>query len=121
MNHLMIPLGLALTLINLAAAMWLFALYRRRRLPPRAKTDQRRNRAPNAHPSRPSTAATRLICVEILNPMELATRESAAARLFGAMNPELVKREVYRQVSRRLHTQLREQGVLAIVQVHDNG
>ena len=66
----------------------------------------------------PPPSARGLIAFEILNPMELAVRDSRLARTFGILTPELVRREVYREVSRRLVVQLKEQGVVAEVKVH---
>ncbi|MDE0854384.1 MAG: hypothetical protein OSA97_08170 [Nevskia sp.] len=60
-----------------------------------------------------------LISVEILNPMELAMRESPLAKAFGSLTPELVRREVYKEIYQRLCTQLQEQGVVAEVRLHD--
>jgi hypothetical protein len=60
-----------------------------------------------------------LISVEILNPMELAAKESPLAKAFGSLTPELVRREVYKVVYERLCTQLQEQGVVAEVRLHD--
>jgi len=62
-----------------------------------------------------------LISVEILNPMELAAKESALAKAFGSLTPELVRREVYKQFYQRLCLQLQEQGVVAEVRLHDGG
>ena len=62
-----------------------------------------------------------LISVEILNPMELAVKESALAKAFGSLTPELVRREVYKQFYQRLCLQLQEQGVVAEVRLHDGG
>ncbi|HZR37717.1 MAG TPA: hypothetical protein VFA75_20260 [Nevskia sp.] len=69
-----------------------------------------------AAPGRPA-----LISVEILNPLELAVKESALARAFGSLTPELVRREVYKVVHQRLCLQLQEQGVIAEVRLHDRG
>jgi hypothetical protein len=62
-----------------------------------------------------------LISVEILNPLELAVKESALARAFGGLTPDLVRREVYKEVYQRLCLQLQEQGVVAEVRLHDGG
>jgi hypothetical protein len=60
-----------------------------------------------------------LISIEILNPMELAQKESGLARTFGRLTPELVRRELYKEVVERLGMQLREQGVEAEVRLHN--
>jgi hypothetical protein len=59
-----------------------------------------------------------LISVEVLNPLELAARESRLAKTFGALTPDLVQREVYKQVYERMCKQLQEQGVVADVRLH---
>ena len=60
-----------------------------------------------------------LISVEILNPMELAVRESPLAKTFGSLTPDLVRREVYKEIYKRLCVQLQDQGVVAEVRLHD--
>jgi len=62
-----------------------------------------------------------LISVQILNPLELAVKESPLARAFGSLTPDLVRREVYKEVYQRLCVQLQEQGVVAEVRLHDGG
>lgn len=62
-----------------------------------------------------------LISVEILNPLELAVKESTLAKTFGSLTPDLVRREVYKEVYKRLCVQLQEQGVIAEVRLHDGG
>ena len=51
--------------------------------------------------------------------MELAVRESPLAKAFGSLTPELVRREVYKEIYRRLCVQLQDQGVVAEVRLHD--
>lgn len=63
-------------------------------------------------PERPS-----LITIEILNPFELAMRESKLAGTFGSLAPALVRQEVLRQATQRVRQQLAEQGVEAEVQL----
>ena len=59
-----------------------------------------------------------LISIEILNPLELALRESQLAKVFGSVAPDIVRREVYKEVHKRLCVQLQEQGVIAEVRLH---
>ena len=59
-----------------------------------------------------------LISVEVLNPLELAARESRLAKALGALTPDLVQREVYQQVYERMCKQLQDQGVVADVRLH---
>ena len=63
-------------------------------------------------PERPS-----LITIEILNPFELALRESRLAGTLGSLAPSLVRQEVLRQATVRVREQLAEQGVEAEVQL----
>lgn len=58
-----------------------------------------------------SDVGTRIIGIEILNPMEVAAKESWVAGQFGALAPSFIQREVYRQTRNILETQLREYGI----------
>lgn len=61
-------------------------------------------------PERPT-----LIAIEILNPFELAMRESRLAGPFGSLAPAMLRQEVYRQATERVREQLAAQGVQAEV------
>ena len=75
-------------------------------------------------PLAPDLAATlgsgerRLLAVEILNPIELATSKSSAAKLLGAVRPSLLTKVVYEQAAKQVVDQLESEGVLADVRVH---
>lgn len=56
-------------------------------------------------------ARSRVLSVEILNPLEVAAKESWVAGQFGALAPALIQREVYRQARDILEAQLREYGI----------
>lgn len=56
-------------------------------------------------------ARSRVIGIEILNPIEVAAKESWIAGRFGALAPGLIQREVYRQTREILEVQLREYGI----------
>ncbi|HSV40677.1 MAG TPA: hypothetical protein VLI04_18080 [Nocardioidaceae bacterium] len=77
-----------------------------------------------APPLPPELAATfgsgqrRLLAVEILNPIELATAKSSAAKLLGAVRPALLTKVVYDQAAKQVVDQLESEGVLADVRVH---
>lgn len=58
-----------------------------------------------------------LITIEILNPMELAHKESKWAQTFGSMAPTLIRQIVYQRAAERVRTQLIAQGVEAEVKV----
>ena len=61
----------------------------------------------------------RLITIEILNPIELATaRAGRVAGLAGSLAPGLTRKLVYDQTLRTLRRELDEQNVLADVRVH---
>ena len=60
----------------------------------------------------------RILAVEILNPVELASAKVKAAGLLGAMRPSLVSKVVYDQAAKQVVDQLETQGVLADVRVH---
>ncbi|MES0872420.1 hypothetical protein [Sinimarinibacterium thermocellulolyticum] len=78
----------------------------------------------NAWNTLPAEAATlmnrrgMLISIEILNPMELASRESALAGPLGRIAPGLIQRLVYQRASEMLRKQLGEHGVQAKVRIH---
>lgn len=60
----------------------------------------------------------RIITVEILNPLSVATRESRAGGVLGTVAPALVTRIVYDQARRQILEGLIEEGVEAEVRVH---
>ena len=60
----------------------------------------------------------RLIVVEILNPIELATSQVKAASLLSAVRPAMLTKIVYDQAVRQVVDQLGKQGVQADVQIH---
>jgi hypothetical protein len=74
-------------------------------------------------PPRPATLPasenrrTRLITIEILNPMELAARESRFAQLFGGLTPALVRQQVIQQAAARIRAQLEAEGVEADLRI----
>lgn len=63
-------------------------------------------------PERPS-----LITIEILNPFELAQKQSPLAGSFGVLAPGLLRQEVLRQAQARIRQQLEAEGVQAEVQL----
>ncbi|MDR3419304.1 MAG: hypothetical protein P4L83_24265 [Nevskia sp.] len=60
-----------------------------------------------------------LISVEVLNALELATRESRLGKAFAGLAPELVRREVYKEFHRQLCEHLQAHGVVAEVRLHN--
>lgn len=65
-------------------------------------------------------AATRapVIGIEILNPIELAAKESSFAGPVGTVAPELIRRIVYQRTTEILRDELRQKGVQAEVTLH---
>ncbi len=59
-----------------------------------------------------------LISIEILNPMQLAAKESWFASVFGNLSPALIRNIVNERTQKMLATQLREYGVEADVKLH---
>ncbi|MGH8528816.1 MAG: hypothetical protein ACRETN_03095 [Nevskiales bacterium] len=59
-----------------------------------------------------------LISIEILNPMQLAAKESWFASVFGTLSPALIKKIVNERTQKMLETQLKDYGVEADVRLH---
>lgn len=68
---------------------------------------------PDARRLLPDSSA--LISIEILNPVELAAKESAIAGPVGSLAPNLIRRIVYQRTAAMLREQLLEYGVRADV------
>lgn len=60
----------------------------------------------------------RLISIEILNPIELATSRVKMAAILGAMRPSLLNRVVYTQAVKQVSATLEAEGVVAEVRIH---
>ena len=58
-----------------------------------------------------------LMTVRVLNPIEVARRESAGARLVGDYMPETVRRIVFRQLTSELDEALSERGIESEISV----
>lgn len=58
-----------------------------------------------------------LMTVRVLNPLEVARRESASARLIGGYMPETVRRMVFRQLTEELDDALSERGIESEISV----
>lgn len=59
-----------------------------------------------------------LITIEILNPMELAAKESWFAGLFGSVAPGMLRKLVYKRASKITHSMLEDFGVDGQVSIH---
>ena len=64
------------------------------------------------------TGTRRLLVIEILNAVELATQRAKAARILGVVAPEMLRRIVVEQAAKDIVVQLAEEGVHAQVTVH---
>lgn len=62
-----------------------------------------------------------LISIEILNPVELAAKESAIAGPVGSLAPNLIRKIVYQRTAAMLREQLLEHGVRADVRTRGLG
>ena len=60
----------------------------------------------------------RVIVIEILNPIEVASQRVKAAKLLGAMAPEMLRRMVTDEAAKEVVEQLAAQGVAATVRIH---
>jgi len=58
-----------------------------------------------------------MITIELLNPLEVAAKESALGGAFGKLAPSLLRSEVYRRLRAELEAGLKERGVAADVRV----
>ena len=59
-----------------------------------------------------------LLSIEILNPMELAARESWFAEVFGNLSPALIRKLVYERTQKILVEELKKYHVQAQVGLH---
>ena len=59
-----------------------------------------------------------LIVMDILNPMQVAAKQSWFADRFGAMAPALIRRIVYQEAVKRSYEELARHGVEAQVKLH---
>ena len=63
-------------------------------------------------------AGADVIAVEILNPIELASKESRFAELFGSLTPALIRKLVYERTVKTMTEDLKKYGVEAQVSLH---
>jgi hypothetical protein len=64
------------------------------------------------------TGTRRLLVIEILNAVELATQRAKAAKILGVVAPEMLRKIVVEQAAKDIVVQLAEEGVHAQVTVH---
>ena len=65
-----------------------------------------------------SSGKTRLITVEILNPLELAATQNRFAGMIGTFAPERIRRVVYERAAVAMTAQLIDEGLDVDAQVH---
>lgn len=107
-------LVIVLVVMNLATAL---VLVRLRRRPPVGKDEAEVLEAPR--PPGVRDRERRLITIEVLNPLELATaRGGRFAGLAGSIVPGLTRRVVYDQVFKTLRKELDRMAVHADVRLH---
>lgn len=110
----MLALVIVLVVTNLVTAL---VLVRRLRRVPASTAEAEVFEAPR--PPGTNDRNRRLITVEVLNPLELATaRAGRIAGLAGSLAPALTKRLVYDQVFKTLRTELDRMAVHADVRLH---
>ncbi len=113
-----------LIVFNLLLALLLAALYLRLWRVQRRLRTRLVQLAPNlsADPVRNfelvNAARPSLISIEILNPMELAAKESWVAGVLMHQTPTLVRRLVYQRASQLVREELKKYGVVAEVRQH---
>lgn len=59
----------------------------------------------------------RYVTIEILNPLEVAAAESAAARTVGGLTPAFITKIVYDRVKSEVEAKLAERGIEARVEI----
>lgn len=100
-------------LIGLAAAL-LWCLTR-----VQAQLDALQSRLDGAGPLPPAASEGRsCIAIEILNPFELAARETRLAPAAARLAPKMIERIVYERAAVQIAQQLSAQGVQAEVKTH---
>lgn len=66
----------------------------------------------------PGAAGGTRIVIEILNPFELASRETRLAGAAAKLAPKMIERIVYERAAVQIAQQMTEQGVVAEVKTH---
>lgn len=113
-----------LLIFNVALSLLLAVLFLRLWRVQRSLNSRLRQLAPNlsTDPARNfelvSAARPSLLSIEILNPMELAAKETWMAGVLGSVTPTLVRRMVYLRAAQIVREQLKEYGATAEVRQH---
>lgn len=115
---------LVLLVITLAALFWLLKrLQRQQQLLETLRQDQQAlNAAWNALPpdaaQLANVGAACFVSLEILNPVELAAKESSFAGPLGSIAPGLLRKIVYQRAVAIIREDLLKHGVVAEVKIH---
>lgn len=111
MNVLIAVLIVALILLS-GSLLWALS-----RLQRRLADVQARLAADSAVPP-PTKGARARIAIEILNPFELAARETRLATALARLAPRMIERIVYERAAVQIAAQMAELGVRAEVKIH---
>ena len=109
--------------LNLVALVLLLWRYRRLQVQADALAREVGKLAPAAALATPAldkifAAGSDVIAIEILNPIELASKESRFAELFGNLTPALIRKIVYERTVKTMTEDLKKYGVEAQVSLH---
>ncbi|QHS09217.1 hypothetical protein [Sinimarinibacterium sp. NLF-5-8] len=117
---LWLSLLIGLLLIALCVTLWLFQRQRRRldALEREQHALQSAWQLLPAHAARLLPPRT-LISIEILNPLELAQKQTILAAPVGQIAPALIHKIVYRRALEMVHQQLAQHGAKAEVRLHE--
>ena len=109
---------LIICLLTLNAGLLIGLLWRQHRAQRALQTlSAQMKENPAARTSTSLNAGQSRLIVEVLNPLELAAKESWFAGKLGGIAPTLIRKEVYKVVRDRMATQLAAEGVQADLQV----
>jgi hypothetical protein len=117
-------IGVVAFLLGLALVGYAIAELRRVRRSARRLEDEVREAAVRAGTLPPDlvealgTGGRRVVAIEILNPFELAGRETWFARPLSAMTPDLLRSLVYQRAATMFRERAEEYGVQADVRLH---
>lgn len=58
------------------------------------------------------------IRIQVLNPLEVAEKESAFGRFLGKVSPSLISRQVYLKTAETISHEFRQRGIRARIDIH---
>jgi hypothetical protein len=119
---------LALVLALLLVAGWVLLLLALRVLRRRTRELEEQVLALTPPPALPpeleatlGAGGRRVIVIDVLNPIEVASQKVRVAKLLGAMAPETLRKIVVDEASKQVVEQLALEGVAATVRIHAAG